>query len=39
MASGLNREEEAMDAGANSFMTKPFDPGDLVTTLKQMLGI
>lgn len=39
MASGLDREDEALAAGANHFLTKPFDPGDLVDILKGMLGI
>lgn len=37
MASGLNREEEARTAGADRFMIKPFDPGDLVTILNKLL--
>ncbi|NDJ52255.1 MAG: response regulator [Chloroflexi bacterium] len=38
MASGLNREDEAFAAGASAFLIKPFDPGDLVDMLKDMLG-
>ncbi len=38
MASGLNREEEARKAGANRFLIKPFDPGDLVTILNKLLA-
>lgn len=37
MTSGLNRTSEAMDAGANEFLIKPFDPGDLVALLRKML--
>jgi DNA-binding response OmpR family regulator len=37
MASGLNREDEARDAGADHFMIKPFDPGDLVDLLNDLL--
>jgi len=29
VASGLNVEDEAKKAGANMFLTKPFEPGDL----------
>ncbi len=39
MTSGLNRADEAMSAGANKFLIKPFDPGDLVSLLKQLLGM
>lgn len=39
MTSGLNREDEAMEAGANRFLIKPFDPGDLVLLLQQLLGL
>ncbi len=38
MASGLNREDEAMAAGADHFLIKPFDPGDLVDILNDLLG-
>jgi len=38
MASGLNREEEAIEAGANHFMIKPFDPGDLVDIINDLLS-
>ncbi len=38
MASGLNREEEAKEAGADHFMIKPFDPGDLVDILNDLLA-
>jgi DNA-binding response OmpR family regulator len=39
MTSGLNREEEAMAAGANKFLIKPFEPSNLVALLNEMLGI
>jgi CheY-like chemotaxis protein len=38
MTSGLNREDEANASGANSFLIKPFDPGDLVDLIGQLLG-
>jgi len=38
MASGLNREDEAFEAGANHFMIKPFDPGDLVDIITDLLA-
>jgi DNA-binding response OmpR family regulator len=37
MASGLNREQEARKVGADRFMIKPFDPGDLVVILNKLL--
>jgi two-component system KDP operon response regulator KdpE len=37
MASGLDYEEQAIEAGANRFMIKPFDPGDLVKALEILL--
>jgi len=39
MTSGLNRQDEADAAGADEFLIKPFDPGDLVKTLNRLLGI
>lgn len=38
MTSGLNRATEAMAAGANEFLIKPFDPGDLVALLRKILA-
>jgi two-component system, OmpR family, response regulator len=38
MASGLDRSEEATEAGANHFLIKPFDPDDLVQLLKKLLA-
>jgi CheY-like chemotaxis protein len=37
MTSGLNRSDEAIAAGANRFLIKPFDPGDLVKLLREIL--
>lgn len=38
MASGLDREDEARAAGADHFLIKPFDPGELVKILEQHIG-
>lgn len=38
MASGLEREPEALAAGANVFLPKPFDPLDLISLLKRMVN-
>lgn len=37
MTSGLDREEEAVASGADRFLIKPFDPGELVDILNEML--
>jgi DNA-binding response OmpR family regulator len=37
MASGSEREDEALEAGADDFLTKPFDPSLLVETLNRLL--
>jgi two-component system response regulator CpxR len=37
MTSGLNREAEASAAGANKFLLKPFDPGELVILLSLLI--
>lgn len=39
MSSGLSRDREAKEAGANAFLLKPFDPSDLVALLNKLLGI
>nr|MBN1229919.1 response regulator [Anaerolineae bacterium] len=39
MASGMERGDVALGAGADYFMIKPFDPGDLVDKFNQLLGI
>jgi DNA-binding response OmpR family regulator len=38
MASGLNVEVEAMNAGANMFLVKPFDPGALAGIFNKLMG-
>lgn len=38
MTSGLNRETEAKQAGANLFLMKPFDPSILLQQLSELLG-
>ncbi|MCA9914193.1 MAG: response regulator [Anaerolineae bacterium] len=38
MASGLDVREEVMAAGANEFIVKPFDPGDLPIIFNRLLG-
>ena len=37
MVSGLDHEDEAIACGANRFLIKPFDFGDLVVILKKLL--
>jgi DNA-binding transcriptional MerR regulator len=34
----LDLEEEALDAGAEAFLRKPFDPLELVSTVRDLLG-
>lgn len=38
MASGLDKEEEALDAGADAFFTKPFEPNELSNLFYDLLG-
>ena len=38
MTSGLDREDEAKESGADVFMMKPFDPTDLVKWLHRLLN-
>ena len=38
VASGLDVEEEVMEAGANMFLIKPFEPDDLPNLFNQLLG-
>lgn len=38
MSSGLNVEDEAKKAGANMFLTKPFEPGHLAGIFNKLLG-
>ncbi|HSD84049.1 MAG TPA: response regulator [Anaerolineae bacterium] len=35
MTSGMNMQEECIQAGANAFLLKPFSPDDLIRLLKQ----
>ena len=39
MASGLDVEVEAKDAGVDHFMIKPFEPSDLATLFNKLLGL
>jgi len=39
MASGLDVEDEAKDAGVDHFMIKPFEPGDLAPMFNKLLGL
>lgn len=38
MASGLNIEDEALKAGANLFISKPFEPGKLADIFYGLIG-
>ncbi len=38
MTSGLDLKEEALAAGANRFLVKPFEPGRLSTLFRDLLG-
>lgn len=38
LTSGLNREDEAKESGANHFLIKPFNPEELVSILTKYLG-
>lgn len=38
MASGLNVEDEALNAGADLFLIKPFEPNKLADTFYNLLG-
>jgi DNA-binding response OmpR family regulator len=38
MASGLDKEDEAVDAGANAFLIKPFEPDSLADLFYDLLG-
>jgi DNA-binding response OmpR family regulator len=37
MTSGLDVEEEVMEAGANAFLVKPFEPDDLPPLFKRLI--
>ncbi len=38
MSSGLNVEDEAKKAGANVFLVKPFEPGDLAPLFNKLIA-
>ena len=38
MTSGLDHTEDAIAAGANEFLIKPFDPSNLIARLNALLG-
>lgn len=38
MTSGLDVSEEVMEAGANTFLVKPFEPGDLPVLFNKLLA-
>lgn len=38
MTSGLDVEEEVMEAGANAFLVKPFEPDDLPKLFNELIG-
>jgi len=38
MSSGLNVEDEAKKAGANMFLTKPFEPGHLAGIFNKLIS-
>lgn len=38
MTSGLDVEEEVMEAGATAFLVKPFEPEDLPKLFQKLLG-
>ena len=39
MTSGLDVEEEVMEAGASTFLVKPFEPDELPTLFNKYLGL
>lgn len=39
MSSGLSLKDECLEAGANSFLLKPYMPDDLINLIKQIIGI
>jgi len=39
MTSGLNMKHECLQAGADSFLLKPYMPDDLIKLVNQILGI
>jgi len=38
IASGMNVEDEVMEAGANQFLVKPFEPSELPVIFNQLLN-
>jgi len=38
MTSGLDVEDEALEAGANKFIVKPFEPGDLPALFNSLIA-
>jgi len=38
MASGMNVEDQALQSGANMFLIKPFEPGQLASMFHRLLG-
>jgi len=38
MTSGLDVSDEVMEAGASTFLVKPFEPGDLPTLFNKLLA-
>lgn len=38
VASGLDKEDEALHAGADAFLVKPLEPDDLTNLLSELLG-
>ena len=38
VASGLDKEDVALEAGANLFLVKPFEPNELATTFYNLIG-
>lgn len=38
MSSGMNVEQEALEAGANTFLTKPLEPAELPSLFKRLIA-
>lgn len=39
ITSGMPKSEDAIESGADKFLLKPFDPTELVDSLRSLLGI